>query len=69
MDEPADQFFKQVRLLSLINADIAYLPQEREFYFDKVIQPVTYSFVFGDAKFLVEWVAHFKKRLVKVKTL
>lgn len=56
MDEPADQFLKKVRFLSLINADITYLPEERQFYFDKAIQPVTYSFLADDGKLLVEWV-------------
>lgn len=54
MDEPAEKYLRGVRFLSLFTADIAYIKDEKEFYFDKVKQPVSYSFDFGESKLVVE---------------
>lgn len=54
MDESAQNYLRRVRFLSLYTADIAYIQEEKEFYFDKVKQPISYSFVCGETKLVVE---------------
>lgn len=54
MEEQANQFLTRVRFLSLVRANITYLSDENQFYFDNVIQPLYHCFEGNDAKLVLE---------------
>lgn len=56
MEELAFQFMPKVKFLSLIRADITYLQDERQFYFDKVVQPIFHCFGCSEARIVLEYV-------------
>lgn len=56
MEEFAFQFMPKVKFLSLIRADITYLQDEKQFYFDKVVQPIFHCFGCSEARIILEYV-------------
>lgn len=54
MEELAFQFLPKVKFLSLIRADITYLQDEKQFYFDKVVQPFFHCFGCSEARIVLE---------------
>lgn len=46
----------KLKFLSLIRADITYLQDEKQFYFDKVVQPIFHCFGCSEAKIVLEYV-------------
>uniref|UniRef100_A0A336LKV6 CSON009160 protein n=1 Tax=Culicoides sonorensis TaxID=179676 RepID=A0A336LKV6_CULSO len=54
MEDFAFDFLPKVKFLSLIRADITYLNEDKQFYFDKVVQPSFLCFGCSEARIVLE---------------